>query len=248
MKQIKLLISALLAVMLTLPLLAADQPNTLTEKEKAAGWQLLFNGKDLTGWRAYKTPEANGRIGEGWTVEDGLLKKRAGVKGGDIITEQQFNDFELSWEWRIAPEGNNGVKYLVTEARPGAPGHEYQMLDDTSAKWAKLPAKDKTAAFYQVLAPVEDKGYKPAGEWNQSRILVTGNYVEHWLNGKKALEYELGSDAVKAAIAASKFKKYPDFGQKLKGHIMLTDHNDEAWFRNVKLRERSENKVNNQTK
>ena len=173
-----------------------------------------------------------------------MLKKIAGFKGGDIITEQQFDDFELTWEWRIEPGANNGVKYLVTEARPGAPGHEYQMLDDASAKWAKLPAKDKTAAFYQVLAAVEDKGYQPAGEWNQSRILVQGNHVEHWLNGRKALEYELGSDAVMAAVAASKFKKHHDFGQKTKGHIMLTDHNDAAWFRNIKLRVLTANKAN----
>ena len=109
MKQIKLLTSALAATILALPLLAADQPNTLSEKEQAAGWQLLFNGKDLTGWRAYKTPEGPGQIGAGWTVEAGLLKKRAGVKGGDIITEQQFDDFELTWEWRIEPGANNGV-------------------------------------------------------------------------------------------------------------------------------------------
>lgn len=89
---------------------------------------------------------------------------------------------------------------------------------------------------YEVLPPAEDKGYKAAGEWNQSRILVEGNHVEHWLNGKKALEYDLGSDEVKAAVAAGKFKKFPDFGQKIKGHIMLTDHEDEAWFRNIKIR------------
>jgi hypothetical protein len=248
MKQIQILTFALLAATLTLPLIGADQPNALTEKERAAGWQLLFNGKDLTGWRAYKTPEGSGQIGVGWTVEDGLLKKRSGVKGGDIITEQQFNDFELSWEWRIEPGANNGVKYFVTEARPGAPGHEYQMLDDESERWSKLPAKDKTASFYQVLPPVADKGYKPAGEWNQSRILVQGNHVEHWLNGKKALEYELGSEAVKAAVAQSKFKKYPDFGLKIKGHIMLTDHNDEAWFRNLKLLDLSANNTNKQIK
>jgi hypothetical protein len=236
MKRMKFLTLPLIAAMLASPLLAADLPSTLNEKEKTDGWHMLFNGKDLTGWRAYKTPEGTGRIGEGWKVEDGVLKKLAGVKGGDIITEQQFDDFELTWEWRIAPDGNNGVKYLVTETRPGAAGHEYQMLDDTSAKWAKLPAKDKTAAFYEVLPTVEDKGYKQAGEWNESRILVKGNHVEHWLNGRKAVEYELGSDAVKAAVAASKFKKYPDFGQKIRGHIMLTDHGDEAWFRNIKLR------------
>jgi hypothetical protein len=237
MKRIKLLPAACFATLLALPLMAAEKPNTLTGEEKAAGWQLLFNGKDLTGWRAFKTPEGGGTIGEGWTVENGLLWKRAGVKGGDIITGQQFDDFELAWEWRIDPGGNNGVKYLVTEARPEAPGHEYQMLDDTFEKWVKKPAKDHTAAFYQVLPPVKDKGYKPAGEWNQSRILVKGNHVEHWLNGKKALEYELGGEPLKAAIAESKFKKYPDFGQKIKGHIMLTDHIDAVWLRNIRIRE-----------
>lgn len=216
---------------------AADEPNILSPEEKAAGWQLLFDGKSLAGWRAYKTPKGTGEIGSGWKVEDGLLKKLAGVKGGDLVTEKQFGDFELTWEWRIEPGGNNGVKYLVTEQRPGAPGHEYQMLDDEGGKWTKLHPKDKTAAFYQVLPPVADKGYKPAGEWNCSRILLRGNHVEHWLNGKKAIEYELGSEVVKAAIAESKFKKYPDFGQKIKGHIMLTDHQDAAWFRNIKLRE-----------
>ncbi|MCX6900881.1 MAG: DUF1080 domain-containing protein [Verrucomicrobia bacterium] len=234
---LKLLTLALLTSIPVLPLLAADKPNTLTAKEKAAGWQLLFDGKSLAGWRAYKTPKGTGEIGGGWKVESGLLKKLAGVKGGDIITEKQFDDYELTWEWRIEKGGNNGVKYFVTEARPGAPGHEYQMLDDKFEKWAKMPAKDHTASFYQVLPPVKDKGYKPAGEWNRSRILIKGNHVEHWLNGKKAIEYELGSEKVKAAIAESKFKKYPDFGQKIKGHIMLTDHQDEAWFRNIKLRE-----------
>ena len=231
-----LLAVSLLAAAPTLPLVAGE-PNTLSPEEKAVGWQLLFDGKSLTGWRAYKTPKGPAEIGAGWKIEEGLLKKLAGVKGGDIITEKQFDNFELTWEWRGEPGGNNGVKYLVTEQRPGAPGHEYQMLDDFGPKWEKIPAKDKTASFYQVLPPVEDKGYKPAGEWNSSRILIQGNHVEHWLNGKKAIEYELGSDAVKAAVAESKFKKYPDFGTKIKGHIMLTDHQDEAWYRNIKLRE-----------
>jgi hypothetical protein len=214
---------------------AADNPNTLTAAEKSDGWQLLFDGQSLAGWRPYRAPK--GVIGAGWKIEDGVLKKLAGVKGGDIITEKQFDDYELTWEWRIPKGANNGVKYLVTEQRPEAPGIEYQMLDDESERWSKIPAKEKTASFYQVLPPVADKGYKPAGEWNSSRILVKGNHVEHWLNGKKALEYELGSEAVKAAVAQSKFKKFPDFGQKIKGHIMLTDHQDEAWFRNLKLRE-----------
>ena len=94
-----------------------------------------------------------------------------------------------------------------------------------------------TASFYDVLPPTDQKPVKPAGEWNSSRIFVQGNHVEHWLNGSKVLEYELGSEQVKAGVAASKFKKFPDFGTKIKGHIMLTDHHDEAWYRNLKIRE-----------
>ncbi len=204
--------------------------NTLTAEEQAAGWQLLFDGQSLKGWRQYGKPDTGyDAIGSGWKVENGLLKKLSGVKGGDIISEKKYTDFELTWEWRLEQNGNNGVKYLVTEARPQAPGYEYQMIDDNSDKWKKLHAKAKTAAFYEVLPPAEDKPLKPAGEWNTSRIVVQGNQVEHWLNGKKVLSYEFGSDAVKAGVADSKFKKYPDFGTKLTGHIMLTDHHDEAW-------------------
>ena len=231
---------ALVIVGSALPLLAAESAlNTLTGKEKAAGWQLLFDGKSFAGWRAYVRPKGPTEIGSGWKIEDGMVRKIAAVKGGDIITEKPFNDFELAWEWRIQKDGNNGVKYFVTEKRPQAPGHEYQMLDDKSEKWSKQPVKDLTASFYQVLPAAADKPLKPAGQWNSSRILVRGNHVEHWLNGKKVLEYELGSEKVKAAIADSKFKKYPDFGEKISGHIMLTDHTDDAWFRNIKLRELS---------
>ena len=150
---------------------------------------------------------------------------------------KDYTDFELSWEWRLEKGANNGVKYLVSEKRPQAPGYEYQMLDDNSDKWKNLHAKAKTASFYEVLPPAADKPLKPAGEWNASRILVQGTHVEHWLNGAKVLAYELGSDEVKAGVAESKFKKFPDFGSKLTGPIMLTDHQDEAWFRNIKVRE-----------
>ncbi len=200
------------------------------------GWTDLFDGASLRGWRMYGKP-AGTPIGEGWKVEEGLLHKLPGVKGGDIISEKQYTDFELAWEWRVAKDGNNGVKYLVTEARPGAPGYEYQMIDDLSGRWKTLRDKSKTAAFYEVLPPAADKPVKPAGEWNSSRVLVQGNHVEHWLNGAKVLEYAFGSDAVKAGVADSKFKKYPDFGTKLTGHIMLTDHNDEAWYRTIRIRE-----------
>jgi len=214
--------------------LHAAEPTSLTAAQQAAGWKPLFNGKNLDGWRLYGKPTPPG---EGWKVEDGLLHKLPKVRGGDIVTTNTFRDFEFSWEWRIAQAGNNGVKYLVTEQRPGAPGHEYQMIDDTGHPDGKLGAKRQTAAFYDVLPPAADKPLKPAGEWNASRILVKGNHVEHWLNGAKVVEYELGSEATKTAIAGSKFKKAAKFGEKIDGHIMLTDHQDEAWFRYMMVRE-----------
>jgi hypothetical protein len=208
--------------------------NILTPEEKAAGWQLLFNGNSLDGWRGYRMtglPEA------GWEVRDGLLKTVPKVRGRELITVQKFDDFEFSWEWKIAPAGNNGIKYFVTEERPAAPGHEYQMIDDERNEDGKVGPQRTTASFYDILPPATDKPTKPAGEWNQSRVRVQGNHVEHWLNGKKVLEYELGGDQVKAGLAKSKFRTFPDFGTKIRGHIMLTYHNDECWFRNLKIRE-----------
>jgi len=213
--------------------LIAAAPNSLTDTEKAAGWKLLFDGQSLTGWRAYGSAA---KPGDGWKAEDGLLKKLKGVRGGDIVTEQKFGDFELSWEWRIEAGGNNGVKYLVTEERRGAPGHEYQLIDDDGHPDGRLGPKRQTASFYEVLAPTADKPMRKPGEWNHSRIVIQGQRVEHWLNGAKVLEYTLGSPEVKAGIAASKFKNAAGFGEKIEGHIMLTDHQDECWFRNLKIR------------
>lgn len=221
-----------------LPLLAFAAPaahNQLSPAEKAAGWELLFDGQNFNGWRGYREkgmPERGG-----WEIRDGMIYTVPKVKGGNLITDRKFNDFEFSWEWRLSPKGNNGVKYFVTEERPGAPGHEYQMIDDNGHPDSKLGAKRHTASFYDVLPPAADKPMRPIGEWNVSKIVVKGQQVEHWLNGKKVLAYELGSPAVKAALADSKFKKFPDFGTKLTGHIMLTYHDDECWFRNLKVRE-----------
>lgn len=205
------------------------------EAALGAGWLPLFDGQSLKGWRPYGRP-AGTAIGPGWRVEDGMLHKLPGVKGGDIITEKTFKDFELEWEWRLAKDANNGVKYCVTEQRPEAPGYEYQMLDDLSSRYKKLQPKSLTASFYEVLAPAADKPVKPAGEWNVSRVVVRGERAEHWLNGRMVLAYTFGSQAVKEGVAAGKFKKHTGFGDKLTGHIMLTDHQDEAWYRRVSIR------------
>jgi len=210
-------------------LLADDQA-----QEKTEGWQSLFDGKSLAGWRSYRKTNAPT---QGWIAEDGILKKLTKVRGGDIVTERKFGDFDLRWEWRIAKDGNNGLKYLVTEERASAPGHEYQMLDDDGHPDGKKGPIRQTSSFYDVLPPTKERHLKPPGEWNSSRVLVQGNHVEHWLNGDKVLEYELGSDALKAAIASSKFKEAKGFGERIQGRILLTDHGDECWFRNIRIRE-----------
>jgi hypothetical protein len=214
---------------------AAETPaNTLTAAERAAGWKLLFDGTSLQGWRLYGQP---GPPGSGWQVQHGVLKKLAKVRGGDIITETKFGDFDLSWEWRLEPGANNGLKYLVTEQRTAGPGPEYQMVDDVGHPDGRRGPKRQTGSFYDVLPAPTTKPLKPVGEWNQSRVFLQGQHVEHWLNGVKLFDYELGSAALKEAVAASKFKNAPGFGDKIQGHIMLTDHQDECWFRNIKIRE-----------
>ena len=212
--------------------LAPAADNQLTAAEKAAGWTLLFDGKTLNGWRPYANKPAGG-----WDVVDGTMHAIAKVKGTELITEKKYNDFEFAWEWKIPVAGNNGVKYFVTEARTKSPGPEYQMLDDVGHPDGKIGAHRQTASFYEVLAPAADKPLRKPGEWNQSKIVVRGKTVEHWLNGKNVLTYELGSEAVKAGIAKSKFKNDAGFGDKITGHIMLTYHQDDCWFRNVKIRE-----------
>ena len=212
------------------PLVAAEAHNQLTPAEKAAGWKLLFDGATFAGWRNFKKETFPK---EGWVVEEGCLKHVANAGGGDIITVAEFTDFDFQWDWRIPAKANNGIKYFITEERASAIGHEYQMIDESLVK----DKKDSTASFYDVLPPKDEKSLKPPGEWNHSRVLVQGNHVEHWLNEAKVLEYELGSEEVQAAVEKSKFKSVEGFGAKIKGHILLTDHKDEAAFRNVKIRE-----------
>jgi len=217
--------------------LSAATANQLTKAEEAAGWKLLFDGKTTQGWRTFKKQSFPAK---GWVVEDGWLHclgKGGNKGGGDIITDTEFGSFELTWDWKLAPAGNSGVKYFILETRNEALGHEYQMIDDEQAPDAvRGDSKRLTAAFYDVLPPVHTK-VNPPGEINHSRIVVRGNHVQHWLNGAKVLDYECGSEKVKAAVAASKFKNVAGFGDKVRGHILLQDHNSQVWFQNVKLRE-----------
>jgi len=216
---------------------AAD--NTLTPAEKKAGWQLLFDGKTLNGWKPYANRPAGG-----WEVADGTLHAIGkaqlpdGVKGSELVTVKKFKDFELSWDWKVPKAGNNGIKYFISETRTKSPGPEYQMIDDDGHPDGKIGGRlHQTAAFYDVLEPAADKPKKAPGEWNSSRIIAKGQHVEHWLNGVKVLEFELDSPEVKAGIAKSKFKKDAGFGEHIEGPIMLTYHQDDCWFKNIKIRE-----------
>ncbi|MEO6036362.1 MAG: DUF1080 domain-containing protein, partial [Verrucomicrobiota bacterium] len=233
MKSLFKIILGCFALLLTATAFSAEKiapTNQLSAKEKKAGWKLLFDGKSLAGWRNYRKPNAPEK---GWVVQDGTLKLEAKSHPGDIITLEKFSDYDLQWDWKIPANANNGIKYLVIEERGNTPGPEYQMLDDA----VEEAPKNQTASLYDILPPTKLKLQKPIGEWNHSRVLVQGNHVEHWLNGTKVLEYELGSPELKAAIAQSKFKAVKDFGEKVKGHILLTDHSDEASYRNIKILE-----------
>ncbi|MBI3418092.1 MAG: DUF1080 domain-containing protein [Verrucomicrobia bacterium] len=194
-------------------------------------WQVLFDGKSTDKFRGFKKDS----FPDSWKIEQGTLKTVPG-NGTDIITKEQFDNFELQLEWKISPGGNSGVIYRVSEAfaEPWHTGPEMQVLDDDKHADGKNPLT--TASSLYALMAATNKKLKPVGEWNQARLMVNGNHVEHWLNGAKVVEYELGSEKLNALIAKSKFADKPRFAKEAKGHIGLQHHHDEVWYRNIKIR------------
>lgn len=235
MQRVTLAVAALVCAWAWQACAGDSKPAALTDDEQKAGWKLIFDGATTNGWRGLGS---NTFPAKGWDVVDGCLHHQPKGGGGDITPDQAFGNFELSIEWKIAPGGNSGIKYRVVEApgKSSAFGPEYQALDDDKHADGKK-TKNTTASLYDVIAPVETRKLKPVGEFNQSRIVAQGNHVEHWLNGEKVVEYEYGSDAFKAAQANSKFKTSATWAKPVKGQICLQDHGDEAWFRNIKIRE-----------
>jgi len=212
---------------------ATSQAVTLTPEEVAAGWKLLFNGTDLTGWKGYKTDAP----GAGWVAEDGVLALTAGG-AGDLMTVEQYGPFELSLEWKISPNGNSGIIYLIREEADATntynTGPEMQVLDNDGHADGKIPSH-RAGALYDIEVP-PDGAVKPVGEWNEAVVRFTGSEIEHWLNGVLVSESSYGDEAWKAKVAASKFKQWPTFGTFPSGHIALQDHGDKVWYRNIKIR------------
>ncbi len=242
---------------------AAAAPNTLTEAEKADGWQLLWDGKTLDGWVGEKGG-CKAPPSKGWEIKDGILtvlptsrivngkweklpKEVAALGGGgDLVTKESFKDFDLKLDFRLTACANSGIKYFYDRDRFGGTCEEYQLLDagHPDSRHGKNGNR-RVASLYDMIPANAEDVVKPLGEWNTARIVSKGSHVEHWLNGKKVLEFERGSEEFRKIVAASKYKaseknekKNPGpWGENPEGKIKLQDHGDSTVsFRNIKIR------------
>jgi len=225
------------------------------ERQPNAGeWVTLFDGESFTGWRGVgldSVPAGH------WVIEDGTIHKVASgavataadgqpLEGGDIMTVGTYRDFELAIEWKVSPGANSGIKYNVSEEMStGSPpihaalGFEYQVLDDDLHPDARVGPNRTAGALYDLVPPVSDKPLRPVGTFNEARIVFRRGHGEHWLNGRKVAEYDLGSTAFDSALTVSKYAPIDGFAELRAGHIVLQDHGDDVWFRNIRIRETS---------
>ena len=205
------------------------------------GWEVLFDGKNTGKWRSLKTESFPSQR---WEIKDGALVVKKHSKAQDIITKDVYNDFELVFDFKLTVGANSGIKYLVEKIKNNNTGTmewngpEYQIIDDNNHPAVKghIDEKASTASLYLVYAP-ENKQLHPAGEWNNGKIIVKGNRIEHWLNGVKVVNCERSSKDFRDRMANTKFKAYDKYGEVPAGHIMLTDHEgDPCYFRNIRIR------------
>ncbi len=235
MKKTSLLSAAFLCTLLACNQQSDDQQADTQDTET---WQTLFDGTSTDSWHTYHSDSV-----KGWMIMDGALMSHGG--NGDLVTNEEYGDFEMEFDFKIPPKANSGVIYKVIEDPENAThysGPEYQVIDDEgyppfndNGKMVLINDKQKTGANYDMQAPSEQAA-RPAGEWNQGRIVVKDNHIEHWLNGKKVVEYDYGSDAWKEQLANSKFKEWAYATPHAKGKIALQDHGDEVWYKNIRIR------------
>lgn len=218
--------------------------NVLTEQEKREGWELLWDGKTTNGWRGAKL-EAFPQ--KGWTIQNGILKVLPSdggesTNGGDIVTVRKYKDFILKVDFKITEGANSGIKYFVdpelNKGEGSAIGCEFQILDDERHPDAKMGVggNRKLASLYDLIPAPDNKPFN-IKEFNTATIIVKGNDVEHWLNGQLMVKYNRNSQQWNALVAYSKYRKWPDFGNLTEGRILLQDHGNEVWFKNIKIKE-----------
>ncbi len=217
--------------------LASCQSNT---QRCQKGWTILFDGKDVSQWRGVNSDAFPDK---GWIVQDGVLVRDPALGSpGDIITREQYGNFELVVDFKITEGANSGIKYYVVEALSAGGkagiGLEYQVLDDDRHPDAKMGKNGNrtVGSLYDLIAAPADKPIKPVGQWNTARIVAKDMTVEHWLNGKKIVEYKRDDPAFRKLVAESKYKDYPNFGLAEKGPVLLQDHGDKVFYRNVRIR------------
>jgi hypothetical protein len=229
--------NSLITVLVILSMINGENQNQnrLTSGEEQEGWVLLFDGRTTNGWRNY----GKDHIGSAWKAVDGsLVFDPAGGDGGDVITVEEFENFQLSLEWKISPCGNSGIMFNVVEDQkyhsPWLTGPEMQILDNTCHPDAKIHTH-RAGDLYDLIA-CSSEPVKPAGEWNQVRIISNAGKYEFWLNGTRVVSFTMHTPEWNQLVEKSKFKEFPDFGKARKGHLALQDHGDKVWFRNIKIK------------